>query len=125
MIFNSILLGSEKLDPATNIETKTVTLEYGAWQYYEFDVTQEIKNSKKKIIFTLDRISFGGDPDLYVSYDSFPSLVSYLDALLEPGDSKDTQLEINLDEIPIGNYKIGIYAYCCTSVTAKLTVWYS
>jgi hypothetical protein len=108
-----------------NVETKTVNLKYGAWQFYEFDVTQDIKDSKKKIIFTLDRISPTGDPDLYVSYESFPSLVSFFDALLEPGDSKDDQLEFNLEEIPVGNYKIGIYAFCCTSVTAKLSVWYS
>jgi hypothetical protein len=123
-ILPKLVLGAEVIDMKNNTFVRKVLLNAGAWEFFEFDLTQEMKLSKSALIFNIVRSSSLGDPDLYISRETFPSLINYDYALLEPGNSKTTQLKLDLSKASSGNYKIGVYAYCCDEVEVELTIKY-
>jgi len=98
----------------------------GNWAYYHFDVSAS--QIDQGLMITMQRTSSWGDPDLFVSFQSFPNLhtFDYSSTECEPcgSTSKPTlsQVIIPRDSLQVGRYRVGVHGYCCLQSAFTLTV---
>jgi hypothetical protein len=63
-----------------------------------------------------------GDPDLYVSFQAYPSLQSYGWAAVgcDSCGTANNDIYLTMNDLQIGRYILAVHAYCCD--TAQFTV---
>lgn len=92
----------------------SITVQPYAWTYFHVIVL----NSTMDLIFTISVSS--GDPDFYVGYNYFPTLIANDYRDIQPASVKRMLITIKSSEIKNGRYILGIFGYCCTSATTNI-----
>jgi len=109
---------------SANTHTVSGSVGVNEWQYYYFDVTPERALSDLRI--QLQRTSGKGDPDLYISHGSFPSLASYSWKIsvcdsCTPAPTNNA-IVIPKEQLREGRLRIGVTGYCCDPASYRITV---
>lgn len=89
------------------------------WSYSHFDVTQEDVAALASVAspglrVSMSRTSGSGDPDLFVDYERYPTVVSnrWSSTECEPC-GKHSSVFVPSSSIRVGRYYVGVFGYCC------------
>ena len=122
-VSDSTVNGANSLSSPT---IQGVVSSYG-WAYYHVDIdnlTNIVLNSKD---LTLTFKTFGGDPDIYIKYNGFPSFTSYdvADTTCDTCNPPVSNHVLTIPNTRDGRYIIGIYGYCCDTPSFSLSVTFA
>lgn len=101
----------------------TAHVETEAWSYFHLDVTEEIIGDlSQSLRIVLKRDGGNGDPDLYISFNSFPTLNNHEwnSNTCDPCGDPPAVVTIGAGELQVGRYIIGVYGYCCKDSDVKV-----
>jgi len=96
----------------------------GGWEYFHFDIANPFLLTSGMVL-TMKRTSTVGDPDMYISVNSYPTIAvarwkaNGCDSCAGAVESKVT---IPQSQLIVGRVRIGIHGYCCDDSTFTLTI---
>merc|ERR1712107_158681 len=95
------------------------------WDHAMFEVTQDMLDSAKDPVLTIDfeRSSMFGDPDFYLGFDKWPTLAEYewSSVYCESCGGKNKRITIHGDSLRSGVYRASVHAFCCQDTMYRYT----
>lgn len=99
--------------------SEEATVASTGWAYYHVEITTELAANLTRdglgFQIVMQRTQGLGDPDMYVAFDRFPTLIDhdYSSLACEPCGSESEPVAVRKEDVQVGVYRIGVFGFCC------------